>query len=110
LVRQACLIVGWVNYFRIADMKKVLERIDSKIRARIRVIIWKQWKVCAKQIKSLVRLGIKEGDAKGLVWCRKSYQFIEHSHILQTALSNARLNKRGLVFALDQYQKVHIKV
>lgn len=67
------LIRGWVNYFKIGDMKGVLERIDSKVRARIRVIIWKQWKVCAKQIKALVQLGIDIEDAKGLTYCRKGY-------------------------------------
>ena len=47
------VIFGWVNYFRIANMKKAMKRIDMKLRSRIRVIIWKQWKVPKKQIKSL---------------------------------------------------------
>ncbi|MFJ7755606.1 group II intron maturase-specific domain-containing protein [Peribacillus muralis] len=34
------VIVGWVNYFRISNMKKVMSRIDAKLRSRIRVIIW----------------------------------------------------------------------
>ncbi|WHX92940.1 reverse transcriptase domain-containing protein [Peribacillus simplex] len=59
------VIVGWVNYFRVANMKKTTERIDTKLRSRIRVIIWKQWKVAKKQIKSLIQLGIPEEEAKG---------------------------------------------
>lgn len=104
------LIRGWVNYFRIADMMKMVERVDKKIRARIRVIIWKQWKIPNKQIPSLVKLGIPLEEAKGLTFCRKGYQFIAHSCVIHRALSNARLNKRGLVFTLDQYKKVHIKI
>ncbi|MGA5690641.1 group II intron maturase-specific domain-containing protein [Cytobacillus pseudoceanisediminis] len=39
------VIFGWINYFRITNMKKATKRIDMKLRSRIRVIIWKQWKV-----------------------------------------------------------------
>ncbi|WP_423738511.1 group II intron maturase-specific domain-containing protein [Bacillus thuringiensis] len=33
------------QYFRSANMKRCYERVDQKLRSRIRVIIWKQWKV-----------------------------------------------------------------
>ena len=68
------VIYGWVNYFRIANMKKVMTQIDGKLRSRIRVIIWKQWKVPRKQIKSLIQLGIPKEEAKGLTFCRKGYR------------------------------------
>lgn len=104
------LITGWVNYFRKAKMKKRMAEIDSKIRNAIRVIIWKQWKVPAKQIHSLVKLGIDENQAKGLAWCRRGYQFIAHSWIIQRSISNIRLEKRGLVSARDHYLKVHTAI
>ena len=101
------LITGWVNYFRKAKMKTKMAELDSKIRNAIRVIIWKQWKVSSKQIKSLVKLGIDEEQARGITWCRRGYQFIAHSWIIQRAISNTRLEKRGLVSARDHYLKVH---
>jgi len=107
LLKIKQLIIGWVNYFRISQMKEKMTKIDMKIRMRIRVIIWKQWKVCAKQINSLVKLGIVKEQAKGLTYCRKGYQYIGHSWILQRAISNKRLKKRGLASALDHYLKVH---
>lgn len=36
------LIYGWINYFRIADMKTLLKEVDENIRRKLRVIIWKQ--------------------------------------------------------------------
>ena len=101
------LIYGWVNYFRIADMKKNLNYVDQKLRARIRVVIWKQWKKSKKRIESLVKLGIPLEEAKGLTYCRKGYQFVGHSCVVNRALSNERLKKRGLAFSLDHYLKVH---
>lgn len=85
------VIFGWVNYFRIGNMKKAMERIDMKLRSRIRVIIWKQWKVPKKQIKSLIQLGIPKEEAKGLTYCRKGYRFIGLSKVVQRAISNKRL-------------------
>lgn len=45
------LIRGWVNYFRIANMKNKIKEIDEHLRTRIRVIIWKQWKKIPKTQK-----------------------------------------------------------
>jgi ABC-type multidrug transport system ATPase subunit len=107
LLKLQQLIRGWVNYFRIAKMKTVLTKIDSKIRNAIRVVIWKQWKVSTKKIKSLIKLGIDIEQAKGITWCRRGYQFISHSWIIQRTISNKRLEKRGLVSARDHYLKIH---
>jgi RNA-directed DNA polymerase len=104
-LRQVTL--GWVNYFRISNMKIAMTEIDKKLRSRIRVIIWKQWKVPKKQIKSLVQLGIPEEEAKGLTFCRRGYRFIGLSKVVQRAISNKRLKQRGLPSALEHYLKVH---
>jgi len=107
LLKLKQLIRGWVNYFRIAKMKMVLGRIDNKIRNAIRVVIWKQWKVNMRRIKALMKLGIDMEQAKGITWCRRGFQFISHSCIVQRAISNKRLEKRGLVSARDHYLKIH---
>lgn len=101
------IILGWVNYFRISSMKTAMTEIDKKLRSRIRVIIWKQWKVPKKQIKSLVQLGIPEEEAKGLTYCRKGYRYIGLSKVVQRAISNKRLKQRGFPSALERYLKVH---
>jgi len=107
IVKLRQVIYGWVNYFKIANMKRVLGIIDAKLRSRIRVIIWKQWKKSKKRIKSLVQLGIPLEEAKGLTFCRKGYRFIGLSKVVQRALSNKRLRQRGIPFAQDYYLKVH---
>ncbi|GIP36687.1 hypothetical protein J2TS4_58970 [Paenibacillus sp. J2TS4] len=37
-------IMGWINYFKLADMKKLLQTTDEWMRRRIRMVYWKQWK------------------------------------------------------------------
>ena len=100
------VILGWVNYFRISNMKTAMSEIDMKLRSRIRVIISKQWKLPKKQIKSLIQLGIPEGEAKGLTFCRRGYRFIGLSKVVQRAISNKRLKQRGVPSALEHYLKV----
>ena len=94
---------GWINYYRSSSMKAKLEKLGAWLRNAIRVIIWKQWKVYDKRIKSLVKLGIQKEEAKGLTYCRKGYQFISHSFILQRAITKSRLKKRGLIDPLEYY-------
>ena len=102
------VIYGWVNYFRIADMKSILAVADGWIRRKIRVIIWKQWKKIKKRYTSLRKLGISHRDAYVTVNTRKGYYYVAHTRVLETAISKERLNKRGLVNSLDHYLKVHI--
>ncbi len=92
---------GWINYYRQSSMKRKLRECGEWLRNAIRVVIWKQWKVPSKQIPSLVKLGIDEEQAKGLTYCRRGYQFIAHSCIIQRAITNLRLKKRGLLDPLE---------
>lgn len=94
---------GWINYYRQSSMKRKISRIGEWLRNAVRVIIWKQWKRASKQISSLVKLGIDEEQAKGLTYCRRGYQFISHSCVVQRAITNLRLKKRGLLDPLEYY-------
>ena len=104
------LIRGWVNYFRISKMKFFLKEVDKHLRTRIRMIIWKMWKLSKTREDNLVKCGYSRGEARGLANCRRGYMFVAHSKILQNAITKLALSKpnkkkgrRGLVFALDYY-------
>ena len=103
------LVRGWINYFRIANMKNKIAEIDEHLRVRIRVIIWKQWKKIGKRQKSLEQLGVDTELAHNIACTRKGYYQICKTQYIQFAINNERLRKRGLVFLLDQYTKVHIE-
>ena len=96
---------GWINYYRKSSMKNKIARLGEWLRNAMRVVIWKQWKVSQKRIEALVRLKIDREEAKGLTFCRRGYQFISHSRVVQRAISNSRLKKRGLLDPLEYYLK-----
>ena len=104
------LVRGWVNYFRIANMKNAIQEIDEHLRTRIRVIIWKQWKKAERKEKALKQLGVKPDIAYGLSHTGKGYQLVAKTDWLKFAINNERLRKRGLIFLSDQYAKVHVEI
>lgn len=104
------LVRGWVNYFRIANMKNAIEEIDQHLRTRIRVIIWKQWKKAERKEKALKQLGVKPDIAYNLAHTSKGYQLVAKTDWLKFAINNDKLRKRGLIFLSDQYAKVHVEI
>ncbi len=102
------VIRGWINYFRIADMKRVMIRIGENLRHRVRMIIWKQWKISKVKYKALRKLGIDEKQAYEVAYTSRGYYWVAKTVILHIAISNKRLNQKGLVFPLDHYLEVRI--
>ena len=102
-------ITGWVNYFRLADMQKLLREIDKWYRRRIRMVIWKQWKRTKTKLRNLIRLGISKSKAWEWANTRKGYWHIAKSAILQTTITIENLQRAGYVFFGNYYQKVRLK-
>jgi RNA-directed DNA polymerase len=83
------LVVGWVNYFVLADMKKLARRLDEWIRRRIRMCIWKQWRKIKTRHDNLVKLGLDNHEAWRFANTRKGYWRVSNSPILsRTYLAN----------------------
>ena len=102
------VIRGWINYFRIEDMKAVVAKISENLRHRLRMIIWKQWKIPKAKYKALKKLGIEDRQAYEVANTSHGYFWVAQSVVLHIAISNKRLKQKGLVFPLDHYLKVHI--
>lgn len=101
-------IMGWVNYFKLADMKQLLRETDEWMRRRIRMIYWKQWKKIKTRFRELKRFGIDEGKAWQFANTRKGYWRISNSPILHRSLDNQTLKILGYLFLSDYYQQVRV--
>lgn len=62
---------GWINYYRYADMKSLMETTDKWLRHRIRAVYWKQWKKVRTRYKILRALHLPEWKVYELANCRK---------------------------------------
>lgn len=99
-------IMGWVNYFRLADMKKLMQTADEWMRRRIRMVYWKQWKRVKTRFTNLKAFGIRAKQAWEYANTRKGYWRTSHSPILSKSLDNNTLKELGFLFFSDYYRQV----
>ena len=95
---------GWVEYFRLADMKNLLKKTDEWARRRIRAVYWKQWKKIKTKYRMLKALGLEHWKAKELACSRKGYWRM--AKVLNQIFSNRIIAKLGYTSMLDYYLTV----
>ena len=96
------VIRGWINYFKIGNMKKVLVRIDEHLRTRMRIVIWKQWKTGEKRYWGLRKLGAPKWMAQQSAGFGGHYQAVAKTAGLRL-INKEILAKRGLLSCVDFY-------
>lgn len=101
------LIRGWINYFRIANMKKWMISLDGWLRTRIRICLWKQWKTPKNRRKELMKLGLPYHTAYMWSYSRKGYARVASSPIMSQTVTPSVLKQKGLLSLADQYHSVH---
>jgi group II intron reverse transcriptase/maturase len=99
-------VTGWVNYFKLADMKKLLQGTDGWLKRRIRMYIWKQWKRTRTRYAMLRKLGKDHNTAFMFACTRKGYWRVAKSHILSTSVTDARLRQAGYMLFSDYLRTV----
>ena len=97
------VIRGWVNYYRMGSMKTALKRIDEHLRARMRIVIWKQWKKGKKRYWGLRKLGAPEWMAKQSAGFGDHYQAVAMTTGLKKCINKEILARRGLLSCVDYY-------
>jgi RNA-directed DNA polymerase len=66
-------LVGWRNYFQLADTPRVLRELDEWIRHRLRAIQLKQWKRSATIYRELVHRGLSSDVARRVASNRRRW-------------------------------------
>lgn len=95
---------GWINYYKLADMKGLMAETDEWLRRRIRAIYWKQWKKVKTRYRNLRALKLEEWQVHQIANSRKGYW--RTAQILGVALTNKIIAKLGYISMLDYYLKV----
>ena len=99
---------GWLNYYSMADTRKNIEVLNGWLYRRIRMCIWKQWKLPKTRKRKLIGLGMPEWVACEGAYSRKSYWRMAGSGILNRALTKERLINWGFYDLATAYQSMHI--
>ena len=100
------LLKGWINYFRLAEVKGVFEELDGWIRRKLRNILWRQWKRSWTRARKLMQRGIDEVRAwRSATNGRGPWWNSGASHMNQ-AFPKSFFDRCGLVNLLDEVRRL----
>jgi group II intron reverse transcriptase/maturase len=98
-------ITGWINYFKLADMKSLLQQTDEWLRRKIRAVYWKQWKKVKTRHKMIRKYGLPEWKVHETANCRKGIW--RAALMLNSVLTNKEIVKLGYMTMTGYYLKCY---
>ena len=100
------LLTGWINYFRLAEVKGVFEELDGWIRRKLRNILWRQWKKPRTRARNLMQRGVDKVRAwRSATNGRGPWWNSGASHMNQ-AYPRSFFDRCGLVNLLDELRRL----
>ena len=99
---------GRLNYYGIATMKNNIDDINGWLYHRIRMCIWKQWKLPKTKKRNLIKMGIPEYFAHMAANNRKGHWFCSNLTTVKRAMPKERLISGGFYDLATAYQSVHV--
>ena len=102
-------IRGWVRYFKYADARNNLIAIEKWLNRRIRMCIWKSWRLPKTRVRNLIKCGIPQWRAYQWGNASKGYWAVAHSGIMQVAASSRNLARAGYPSLLGYYEEYHCR-
>lgn len=101
----ALTLRGWINYFRLSEVKGIFEELDGWIRRRLRLIIWRQWRRAYARVKGLMRRGLGEGRAWESATNGRGPWWNSGAPHMNQAFPKKFFDRLGLVSLLDSVLK-----
>jgi len=95
-------LLGWCNYFQLAEDRRNILRMEGWIRRRIRCTFWLRWHSVKGRIKKLKMLGCTSRQCE-TAYSTKGAWRIAKSPSLQKALSNAVLRQYGFCMPSEAF-------
>lgn len=100
------LLRGWMVYFRLTEVKGVLEDLDGWLRHKLRTLLWRQWKRNHTRAQHLMRTGLRE---------QRAWQSATNGHgpwwnggasHMNAAYPKSWFDRMGLVSLLDTQRRL----
>lgn len=102
------MIQGWVVYFRLADGRTHLEKLESWLLRHLRKIIWRQWKTPRTRFNKLMSLDVGRKKAAKVAWGRGGPWFCAATSAVNYALKRTYFKALGWVGIVDSYNRFKI--
>ena len=102
------LLRGWMNYFRLAQVKGIFEELDGWLRRKLRCLIWRQWKRTVTRAKGLMQRGLKETQAWESATNRRGPWWNAGAAHMNAAFPKSYFDRCGLLSLLEQRRRFQL--
>ncbi|RPH69321.1 group II intron reverse transcriptase/maturase [bacterium] len=99
------MLRGWSNYFKLSEVRKPFEELDSWFRRKLRCILWRQWKRPFTRAKKLMRCGLSEVRAWRSVLNQRGPWWNSGASHMNQAFDKSYFTKLGLISLLNQFHR-----
>ncbi len=99
------LLRGWVSYFRLTEVKGVLEELDGWLRHKLRTLLWRQWRRTPTRAQNLMRAGMSAARAWPSATNGRGPWWNGGASHMHAALPKSWFDRMGLVSLLDTQQR-----
>ena len=100
------VLIRWLNYFSLAEVRSTFETLDGWFRRRLRAILWRQWKRPDTRRRRLIERGLDADRAwKSAVNGRGPWWNAGASHMNQ-AIPTRYLRSLGLVCLVEEHRRL----
>jgi RNA-directed DNA polymerase len=102
------VLIGWANYFALAEAKSSFEDLDGWIRRRLRCILWRQWKRSAARMRNLMKQGLEETRAWKSANNGRGPWWNAGAPHMNEAYPKKYFDQLGLVSLLNQVKRIQL--
>jgi RNA-directed DNA polymerase len=100
------LLRGWIHYFRLAEVKGILEELDGWIRRKLRTVLWRHGKRVWPRVRLLMKHGLPEERACRSATNGRGPWWNSGASHMNEAFPKAYFDRLGLVSLLDQQRRL----
>jgi RNA-directed DNA polymerase len=97
--------LGWVSYFRLAQVKGIFEELDSWIRRKLRCILWRQWKKPWTRATRMMSFGLERERAYVSAFNGRGPWWNAGASHMNACVTARWLHQQGLVSLLYTHQR-----
>jgi len=99
------LLRGWMQYFRLAEVRGIFEELDGWIRRKLRCLLWLQWKKRKTRARELMKRGLERLRAWKTAYNGRGSWWNAGLSQMNEAFPKSFFDRIGLVSLLDQLRK-----
>ena len=96
---------GWITYFRLAEVKAYAEELDSWLRRRLRLILWRQWKRNWTRMQNLRQRGLPDERAAASAFTGRGPWWNAGASHMNEAYPKRYFDHLGLVSLLGEVRR-----